>query len=290
MKREAAISFVIKSIVYTVIIILFVLLAVRMVKKNNLLKFGNDPSVSTPGNINEADKSCEEDQRDITALPDVFTLDEAISAPIVVGFNQVLCDDGNVISVVPDYQPKDGERVYGDGFVEYQLRSVDYINTLPNGMYISDGSVYKSSGEVFGNVYTDGQDLSTLSDYITDGSKVKDGYTIVYVTVDGKRLEVGASADEVNNVSIPIGYLAIFEDIPYADGRINDNGDIILWSSTAPAVAVPIGETVSFEGIFVISNESLADDCSLYLCIRMANTSRWHDSFSPNLQRYVKLT
>ncbi|MCD7732333.1 MAG: M56 family metallopeptidase [Oscillospiraceae bacterium] len=70
---------------------------------------------------------------------------------------------------------------YEGGVTDYTFRSVEYTDTLPDGMYISDGVIYNADGEEVGSLA--GQ--LGYEDMVIDGTgEAADGFTFVVIDFD----------------------------------------------------------------------------------------------------------
>lgn len=271
-----------KAIICVLSIVLCVGFASRILIENGLIFWnkystGTNKQSTAETNVAESNTTAESEdpavEQEIVLPDDVHLLEEALTEAITLGGYQTYTVDGEDV-------------IYGSGYVEYLLKSIEYLDSLPDGMYLSDGNLYSEDGtSVGGTFYKHPQTAQSLSNFISDGTgNVIDGYTLVVVDIDATRTAEEMGSESLTN-DVPISYLSIIADIPYYNTEKYDEGNVILWSSNSDTVIPEIGETVSFECLFVVDTGLLNEEHSLYLLIQLSYSSYYHDG-----GQYIKLT
>ncbi|MCD7848102.1 MAG: M56 family metallopeptidase [Oscillospiraceae bacterium] len=91
---------------------------------------------------------------------------------------------------------------YEGGVIDYTFKSVEYTDTLPDGMYISDGVIYNSEDEEVGSLINQ----VGYEDMVVDGTgEAADGYTFVVIDFDMTNvLEQWHSDDSLQTVCLEL--------------------------------------------------------------------------------------
>ncbi|MCD7804021.1 MAG: M56 family metallopeptidase [Oscillospiraceae bacterium] len=119
---------------------------------------------------------------EVTHSDGIYTLEEALSSTISVeGF------------IAEGYE---------GGVTDYTFRSVEYTDTLPDGMYISDGVIYNADGEEVGSL----TNQVGYEDMVIDGTgEAADGYTFVVIDFDMTNvLEQWHSDDSLQTICLEL--------------------------------------------------------------------------------------
>ncbi len=145
----------------------------------------------------------------VTHSDKIHTLEEALSSTISV--------EGFVIEG------------YEGGVIDYTLKNVEYTDTLPDGMYVSDGVIYSADGDKVGSL----TNQVGYEDMVIDGTgEAAEGFTFLVIDFDMTNvLEKWHSDDGSQTVcldlySLYVGMSETFESYFYQYYPIYDNAPL----------------------------------------------------------------
>ncbi|MCC8130948.1 MAG: M56 family metallopeptidase [Ruminococcus sp.] len=189
---------------------------------------------------------------------------------------------------------------YEGGVIDYTLKNVEYTDTLPDGMYVSDGAIYSADGDKVGSIT--GQ--TGYEEMVVDGTgEAADGFTFLVIDFDMTNvLERWHSDDSSQTVcldlySLYVGmsetsesyfyqYYPIYDNAPleyeyHLTSETVVNYDEIVADATAKGYEIPEytvysytlfdeGATYSIRLIYLIGDG--VTNMSLYLSLQESGT------------------